>query len=81
MSALWAGKGRAGVDSEQSLDSLALYLQSIGKVDTAHRRKESARQAHRARRLRGQEEMVEANLRLVVSIAKPTSRAGSASST
>ena len=56
---------------EPSLDSLRLYLRSIGKVDLLTAEKEIAL-AKRIERgdLEAKQEMVEANLRLVVSIAK-----------
>ena len=56
---------------EPSLDSLRLYLRSIGKVELLTAREEVAL-AQRIERgdMRAKQHMIEANLRLVVSIAK-----------
>ena len=67
---------------EPSLDSLRLYLRSIGSVDllTAEQEVDLAKRIERGD-MAAKRHMVEANLRLVVSIASPTLAAGSASST
>jgi RNA polymerase primary sigma factor len=56
---------------EPSLDSLRLYLRSIGRVDllTAAQEVSLARRIERGD-MRAKQQMIEANLRLVVSIAK-----------
>src|ERR1700754_3057366 len=66
-----ARKPEIDLTVEPSLDSLRLYLRSIGKVQllTADREVELARRIERGD-LVAKQEMVEANLRLVVSIAK-----------
>jgi len=70
------------VDSEFSADSLQLFLKDVGKVDLLT----AAREVELAKRIesgdhRAKQEMVEANLRLVVSIAKRYRNQGSRSST
>ena len=59
------------VDTEFSADSLQLFLKDVGKVDLLT----AAQEVELAKRIesgdhRAKQEMVEANLRLVVSIAK-----------
>ena len=58
------------VDTEFSADSLQLFLKDVGKVDllTAAQEVELAKRIERGDH-RAKQEMVEANLRLVVSIA------------
>ena len=58
-------------DRDTSIDSLALFLREIGRVPllTAAQEVELAKR-DRARRHRAKQHMIEANLRLVVSIAK-----------
>jgi RNA polymerase primary sigma factor len=74
----WPGSRRAGSDRTDegvglaySTDSLQLFLKDIGKVDllTAVQEVELAKRIERGDH-RAKQEMVEANLRLVVSIAK-----------
>jgi len=74
----WPGSSRAdpgrteeAVGLEYSTDSLQLFLKDIGKVDllTAVQEVELAKRIERGDH-RAKQEMVEANLRLVVSIAK-----------
>ena len=74
----WPGSDRAGpggakeaVGLEYSTDSLQLFLKDIGKIDllTAAQEVDLAKRIERGDH-RAKEEMVEANLRLVVSIAK-----------
>jgi RNA polymerase primary sigma factor len=74
----WPGSRRAGSDRtseagglEYSTDSLQLFLKDIGKFDllTAVQEVELAKRIERGDH-RAKQEMVEANLRLVVSIAK-----------
>jgi RNA polymerase primary sigma factor len=66
-----AGKQELDLTVEPSLDSLRLYLRSIGKVEllTAQQEVDLAKRIERGDML-AKRHMVEANLRLVVSIAK-----------
>jgi RNA polymerase primary sigma factor len=66
-----ARKSTVDLTVEPSLDSLRLYLRSIGRVEllTAEREVALAQRIERGD-LAAKQEMVEANLRLVVSIAK-----------
>ena len=66
-----ARRGGRAVELEISTDSLQLFLKDIGKVDllTAAQEVELAKRIERGDH-RAKQEMVEANLRLVVSIAK-----------
>jgi RNA polymerase primary sigma factor len=66
-----AGEAEEVVESEFSADSLQLFLKDVGKVDLLT----AAQEVELAKRIesgdhRAKQEMVEANLRLVVSIAK-----------
>src|SRR6478672_10111259 len=66
-----ADEAEEPVDTEFSADSLQLFLKDVGKVDllTAAQEVELAKRIERGDH-RAKQEMVEANLRLVVSIAK-----------
>ena len=66
-----AGKGSVDLSVEPSLDSLRLYLRSIGRVEllTADEEVALAKRIERGD-MAAKQHMIEANLRLVVSIAK-----------